>query len=138
MPVRWWSETSAQSGYVARVRLRRPSDHDRRDRNARLRGQIVVIRNTEETMKLAKRERFGGAVLGVLLAGILSARAANYPDRPISLIEPYPPGSISDIGARVLAQQLSKKLGQPVRVVAATIRPARQSTDDDDDDAPPG
>lgn len=71
-------------------------------------------------MKLAKRETFGGVLLGVLLAGILSARAANYPDRPISLIEPYPPGSISDIGARVLAQQLSKKLGQPVRVVAAT------------------
>jgi len=45
--------------------------------------------------------------------------SAGYPEKPISLIEPYPPGSISDIGARVLARQLSTELGQPVRVVDA-------------------
>jgi putative tricarboxylic transport membrane protein len=45
--------------------------------------------------------------------------AAKYPDRPISLVEPYPAGSISDIGARVLARLLSTELGQPVRVIDA-------------------
>lgn len=69
---------------------------------------------------LAKRGTFGGVCLGVLLAGMSAVWAAQYPDRPISIIEPYPPGSISDIGARVLAQELSKQLGQPVRVVDAT------------------
>ena len=69
---------------------------------------------------LAKRGLFAGVFSGVLLAGMSSVWAAQYPDRPISLIEPYPPGSISDIGARVLAQLLSKELGQPVRVVDAT------------------
>jgi tripartite-type tricarboxylate transporter receptor subunit TctC len=71
-------------------------------------------------MKMGKWATFGGVVVGVLLAGISSAWAAGYPERPISLIEPHSPGSISDIGARVLAQQLSKELGQPVRVVEAT------------------
>jgi tripartite-type tricarboxylate transporter receptor subunit TctC len=56
-----------------------------------------------------------------LVAAALAAPAwgAGFPDKPISLIEPYPAGSISDIGARVLARQLSAGLGQPVRVIAA-------------------
>jgi tripartite-type tricarboxylate transporter receptor subunit TctC len=67
------------------------------------------------------------ASLGGLAVAVLSlafpfaqpAFAAGFPDKPISLIEPYPAGSISDIGARVLARQLSAEFGQPVRVVAA-------------------
>jgi tripartite-type tricarboxylate transporter receptor subunit TctC len=55
-----------------------------------------------------------------MLVGQAAAPAvAKYPDRPISLIEPYPAGSISDIGARVLARLLSTELGQPVRVIDA-------------------
>lgn len=57
--------------------------------------------------------------LVVLAAATAPASAAGYPDKPISLVEPYPAGSISDIGARVLAQELSTELGQPVRVVDA-------------------
>jgi tripartite-type tricarboxylate transporter receptor subunit TctC len=49
----------------------------------------------------------------------VTAQAAGYPEKPLELIEPYPPGSISDIGARILARQLSTELGQPVRVVDA-------------------
>lgn len=61
---------------------------------------------------------FGVLVLAVPVAAMAPA-AAKYPDRPISLVEPYPAGSISDIGARVLARLLSAELGQPVRVVDA-------------------
>ncbi|HEY1931025.1 MAG TPA: tripartite tricarboxylate transporter substrate binding protein [Acetobacteraceae bacterium] len=64
-----------------------------------------------------------GIALAVLLLsalGVLPAAAATYPDKPITLLEPYPAGSISDIGARVLARELSTELGQPVRVVDAT------------------
>jgi putative tricarboxylic transport membrane protein len=46
--------------------------------------------------------------------------AGAYPTKPITMYDPYPAGSISDIGARVLSQQLSTDLGQPVRVVNAT------------------
>jgi tripartite-type tricarboxylate transporter receptor subunit TctC len=64
----------------------------------------------------------GGVMLAVLALGATGAApasAAGYPDKPISLVEPYPAGSISDIGARVLARQLSTELGHPVRVVDA-------------------
>jgi tripartite-type tricarboxylate transporter receptor subunit TctC len=37
---------------------------------------------------------------------------ANYPDRPVRLIVPFPAGSATDIVSRVMAQKFSTKLGQ--------------------------
>ncbi len=45
------------------------------------------------------------------------ARAADYPERPITLIAPFAPGGIVDIVARVLAPTLSMTVNQPVIVV---------------------
>ncbi|RGP35147.1 tripartite tricarboxylate transporter substrate binding protein [Pseudotabrizicola alkalilacus] len=55
-----------------------------------------------------------------LIAGLtMSAGAAlaEYPDRPIQMIVPYPAGGGTDIVARTLAAELEKELGQPVSVV---------------------
>ena len=41
-----------------------------------------------------------------------TTRAADWPDRPIHFIVPFPAGSSSDIVARIVAQGLSKRLGQ--------------------------
>lgn len=40
----------------------------------------------------------------------------DYPNRPITMVVPFPPGGGSDVGARLMAQKLSLKWGQPVIV----------------------
>lgn len=42
--------------------------------------------------------------------------AAGYPDKPIRLIVPYPPGGATDVIGRVMAQELTGALGQSVIV----------------------
>ena len=50
------------------------------------------------------------------LALFAGAAAAAYPDKPIRLIVPYPPGGATDVIGRVMAQRLSTALGQQVIV----------------------
>jgi tripartite-type tricarboxylate transporter receptor subunit TctC len=54
--------------------------------------------------------------LAVALAGS-AAHAQSYPDRPIKMIVPISVGSITDVAARLFAQDLQERLGQPVVVV---------------------
>ena len=58
----------------------------------------------------------------LLLAGTLPmarpalAQSATYPNRPVRLVVPYPPGGGTDITARAIAARLSDSLGQPVTI----------------------
>ena len=55
------------------------------------------------------------AALAVLSAlGVFSAEAADYPNRPIHVVVPWPPGAPTDAVARVLSQEISETLRQPV------------------------
>jgi tripartite-type tricarboxylate transporter receptor subunit TctC len=58
---------------------------------------------------------FLGALPG---AGLVTRAAAAdaYPARPVRLIIPFPPGGSNDVVGRVIATQLSERLGQPVVV----------------------
>jgi len=56
------------------------------------------------------------AALAFALAGICIVAAADYPNRPITLIVPYPPGGGVDAMARVVGQKLSEAFGQQVIV----------------------
>jgi len=54
-------------------------------------------------------------VLGLALAFLAAAAAAQpYPSRPVRLIIPFPPGGSNDIVGRMIAAQLSERLGAQV------------------------
>jgi len=63
--------------------------------------------------KIPSRWMFAAALL---LALTPLALAADYPDRPVRLIIPFPPGGSNDVVGRLVAQQLTAKLGQQVYV----------------------
>jgi tripartite-type tricarboxylate transporter receptor subunit TctC len=61
--------------------------------------------------------RFLGGLLLLVAIGAASGPAqAQYPTRTVRIIVPSPPGGITDILARVIAQSLSQSWGQPVIV----------------------
>ena len=51
-----------------------------------------------------------------VLAGPTGHAAEPYPAKPITLIVPYPPGAAVDTAARLVAQDLGKRLGQQIIV----------------------
>ncbi len=65
-----------------------------------------------------KRKSFWAvlAILG-LFVFLTPAGAQDYPNKPITLQVPYPPGGSTDVGARIVAAIAEKMFGQPVVVV---------------------
>jgi tripartite-type tricarboxylate transporter receptor subunit TctC len=65
-------------------------------------------------MKLPRRNFLHLAASAAALPAVSrSARAQDYPTRPVRLIVPLAPAGASDIVARLIGQWLSERLGQP-------------------------
>ena len=60
-----------------------------------------------------RRSLLSAAVLA-LAAGL--AQAQTWPEKPVTLVVPFPPGGTTDVLARALAERLQQALGQPVVV----------------------
>jgi tripartite-type tricarboxylate transporter receptor subunit TctC len=56
------------------------------------------------------------AIGALLFAFTASAVAQTYPTRPIRLIAPFPAGGLADVLARLVSDEMSKSLGQPIIV----------------------
>jgi len=52
--------------------------------------------------------------VAAVLGGVGLAQAQTFPNRPIRVIIPWPPGQATDLAGRVIAQRLTEVLGQPV------------------------
>ena len=56
-------------------------------------------------------------ITGLLLlsvAFLANAQTGSFPDRPVTIVVPFPPGGGTDAGARLIAQKLSTRWGQSV------------------------
>ena len=51
---------------------------------------------------------------GIAAALVVGTASAQYPNKPIRLVVPFPPGGAAELGARIFAQPLGQQLGQPI------------------------
>jgi tripartite-type tricarboxylate transporter receptor subunit TctC len=65
---------------------------------------------------MAKLLRQLTMAIALLLAPAAAIAADDYPNRPVRLIVPFPPGGSNDVVGRLVARHLSDKLGQQVFV----------------------
>ncbi|HVE54999.1 MAG TPA: tripartite tricarboxylate transporter substrate-binding protein, partial [Ramlibacter sp.] len=63
-----------------------------------------------------KRRAAGLALAALALSLHGFAPAQNFPDKPIKLVVPYPPGASTDAVGRIVGQKVAAALGQPVVV----------------------
>lgn len=62
----------------------------------------------------ASRRQFVLTAAGLAAGGAMAQTAPAWPDRPVQLLIPYPPGGSTDLIARPLSIKLQERLGQPV------------------------
>ncbi len=53
-------------------------------------------------------------ILAVFSSAAAHAQQTVYPNRPVRVIVPFPPGGLNDVVARVISQRLGENLGQPI------------------------
>src|SRR5258705_2399230 len=64
------------------------------------------------------RNLLSALLVGAMVAGLglqaVPATAQDYPNRPITLVVPFPPGGSTTIVARIVADKMNEALGQSI------------------------
>ena len=71
---------------------------------------------SKASFKALRRTLIASSILLAAILGADLAGAAGYPERPVTLVAPYPAGGAADVLARILGRKLEEQLGQPVVV----------------------
>jgi tripartite-type tricarboxylate transporter receptor subunit TctC len=74
----------------------------------------------EDEMQLLQRALLTAAVAATALSISTNTMALEYPNRPITIVVPFPAGAVSDGVARILAERMRFGLGQPTLVENVT------------------
>lgn len=69
----------------------------------------------KNTMKPVLKALIGATILSA--ASSSAVMAADYPNRPVRFIVPWPPGDLEDVLTRAIAEEMSKETGVPASVV---------------------
>ena len=67
-------------------------------------------------MKATVRGLTAALAVAIAAAWLSPAVAQNYPNKPVRIMAPFPPGGLVDVLARALGEEMGKSLGQPVIV----------------------
>src|SRR3974377_1373651 len=65
---------------------------------------------------MRRRDILAALIAVACLVQPLAAKAQNYPDRPLTMIVPFPAGGATDVLARILSERMKGILGQPIVV----------------------
>jgi len=79
-----------------------------------MKHRVARLAREQEVMKLPRR-RFLQVAGAAVAASALPQRASafGYPARPVHIIVGFPPGGVTDLGARILGEWLAERLNQP-------------------------
>jgi tripartite-type tricarboxylate transporter receptor subunit TctC len=58
-----------------------------------------------------------GSAAAVALVALSGAALAEYPEKPVTFVVPWPPGDLEDVLTRLIAEELQKETGVPAAVV---------------------
>jgi tripartite-type tricarboxylate transporter receptor subunit TctC len=72
---------------------------------------LVGLTTAEETNLKIRSYAVNTLLAGLALAASAAAPAQDYPARPVTIVEPFPPGGAGDVVVRLMAQELNKVLG---------------------------
>ena len=62
---------------------------------------------------LTRRRMLSLLATGALTAAVRPGRAASWPERPVTIVVPFPPGGSNDVIARLFAEHFSQTFGKP-------------------------